>query len=114
MPFINSKVSVSLTEDKIESIKKQLGEAITIIPGKSENWLMVGFEDNCRLYFQGNNSQPSAFVEVKIFGKASHACYDKLTARICDILQTELSIPQNRIYVKYEEVSEWGWNGGNF
>ncbi len=114
MPFINSKVSVSLTEDKMECIKEQLGEAVSILLGKSENWIMIGFEDNCKLYFQGNNNQPSAFVEVKFFGKASHACYDKLTARICEILQNELSIPQNRIYVKYEEVSEWGWNGGNF
>lgn len=113
MPFINSKVSVSLTKDKIERIKEQLGEAITIIPGKSENWLMVGFEDNYNLYFQGNQDQPSAFVEVNNFGKIGSACCEKLTARICDILQTELSIPKKRIYVKYVEVSEWGWNGSN-
>lgn len=114
MPFINSKVSVKLTEDKKENIKRQLGDAITIIPGKSERWLMVGFEDCCELYFQGNNDAPSAFVEVKIFGKASHDCYNRLTGKICSILQSELGIQPDRIYVKYEEVSEWGWNGSNF
>jgi phenylpyruvate tautomerase PptA (4-oxalocrotonate tautomerase family) len=114
MPFINSKVSVSMTEDKKETIKKALGEAIQIIPGKSENWLMVGFEDNYTLYFQGTNEEPAAFVEVKIFGKASHECYNRLTEKISALYNAELGIPKNRIYVKYEEVSEWGWNGCNF
>lgn len=114
MPFINSKVSVKLTDEKKEYIKKLFGEAIEIIPGKSEKWLMVGFEENCDLYFQGNNTKPAAFVEVKIFGKASHNCYNQLTAKICSILRGELGIPEERIYVKYEEVSEWGWNGSNF
>lgn len=45
MPFINSKVTVKMTDSQKEAVKKRLGEAITLIPGKSENWLMAGFED---------------------------------------------------------------------
>lgn len=114
MPFINTKVSMELGNKKKESIKTKLGKAITFIPGKSEQWLMLGFEENCSLYFQGNNSQPSAMVEVKIFGSASKEAYNKLTASICEILEEEASIPKNRIYIKYEEISNWGWNGANF
>lgn len=114
MPFINSKVTVKLTDEKKDVIKKKLGEAISIIPGKSESWLMVGFEDEYTLYFKGNQNAPAAFVEVKIFGSASHNAYNQLTARICSIFNSELGIPEDRIYVKYEEVSEWGWNGSNF
>ena len=43
MPFINSKISVALSEDQEQEIKSRLGQAITTIPGKSESWLMVGF-----------------------------------------------------------------------
>ena len=114
MPFINSKVTVSMNEEKKESVKTRLGQAISIIPGKSENWLMVGFEDNYDLYFQGNQNAETAFVEVKIFGSAAGSVYDRLTAEICKIFNEELGIEPNRIYVKYEEVENWGWNGGNF
>lgn len=114
MPFINSKVTVSMNEEKKESVKTRLGQAISIIPGKSENWLMVGFEDNYDLYFQGNQNAETAFVEVKIFGSAAGGVYDRLTAEICKIFNEELGIEPNRIYVKYEEVENWGWNGGNF
>lgn len=113
MPFINSKVSVAMTEQQKESVKAKLGRAISLIPGKSEHWLMVGFEDQYDLYFQGNQDAPTAFVEVKLFGKGSPGIFEDMTQAICGILNEELAIPENRIYVKYEEVPYWGWNGGN-
>lgn len=114
MPFINSKVSVSLDDKKRETLKTELGKAIEIFPGKSEHWLMLNFEDNCSLYFQGDNSKPVAFIEVKVFGKITADSAEKMTKTLCDLFQKELAIPKDRIYVKYEEVNFWGWNGANF
>ncbi|AQR97889.1 MULTISPECIES: phenylpyruvate tautomerase MIF-related protein [Clostridium] len=114
MPFIGSKVSVKISKEKEEIIKTKLGKAIELIPGKSETFLMVGFEDGYSLYFAGEKLEKGAFIEVKIFGKASKDAYANLTAEICKIYEEELEIPQNKIYVKYEEVSDWGWNGKNF
>lgn len=113
MPFINTKVNTILTEQQKEALKTKLGEAITLIPGKSESWLMVGFEDNASLYFKGKSEGLIAFIEVKIFGQASSSAYDSLTAQICKIYQAELGISPDKIYVKYEEVFHWGWNGVN-
>ncbi|WMJ23868.1 phenylpyruvate tautomerase MIF-related protein [Paludicola sp. MB14-C6] len=114
MPFIQTKVNVKIEKAQEERIKTKLGKAIELIPGKSENWLMLGFEDECSLYFKGSNQKPIAFVEVKLFGKASSDAYNKLTAAITDILEDELNIASDCCYVKYEEVSNWGWNGNNF
>lgn len=114
MPYISTKVSVSISPEKEQSLKTKFGKAISILPGKSEHWLMLSFEDNCRLYFQGDNSQPTAFVEVKIYGKANADAYNRLTEEISSILGEELSIPPARIYVKYEETPYWGFNGSNF
>lgn len=113
MPFINSKVSVKMTEDQKETIKTKFGQAIASL-GKSESWLMVGFEDEYCLYFQGQKSPKIAIVEVALFGKAGAAAYEKFTEQVCDILGEVLGIPADKIYVKYEEVSNWGWNGSNF
>lgn len=114
MPFINSKISVPVSTEKKEILKTKLGEAISIIPGKSETWLMVGFEDNYDLYFQGNQNAPTAYVEVKVFGTMSDDTAKKMTKAICNLYQDELGVPADRTYVKYEEVSKWGWNGTNF
>jgi phenylpyruvate tautomerase PptA (4-oxalocrotonate tautomerase family) len=114
MPFINTKTNVSIPRDKEESIKEKLGKAIELIPGKSEGWLMVSFEEQCTLYFKGKGDSAIAFVEVKLFGSANKGAYDKLTSAITNILNEELDIEPSQIYIKYEEVSHWGWNGSNF
>lgn len=114
MPYIETKTSVKITPEKEVLLKEKLGKAIECIPGKNESWLMLSFEDGVRMWFRGDNSAPSAMVEVKILGEADPKYYGKMTAVICDILSSELGIPSDRIYVKYEEIENWGWNGSNF
>lgn len=114
MPFINSKINIKISKEQETEIKNRLGKAITLIPGKSEAWLMVGFEDAYSLYFQGEASEKIAFIEVKLFGSAQKEAYNQLTAELCNIYNQVLDIPKDKIYVKYEKVSTWGWNGSNF
>lgn len=114
MPYIGTKTTVNITKEQRTEIKKKLGEAIALIPGKSENWLMLGFEDNVKMYFKGDDTKDTAFVEVKIFGNASASVYNALTSKITDILNSCLGISPDRIYIKYEEAEYWGWNGNNF
>lgn len=114
MPFINSKISKKITKEQELEIKTLLGQAITTIPGKSESWLMLGFEDEYSLYFRGDNSENIAFVEVSVFGGENKAAFDALTGKICDIYGQVLGIKADHIYVKYDTTTNWGWNGGNF
>ena len=113
MPFIKAKTSIEVTPQKEEAIKSKLGKAIKLI-GKSEAWLMIEFEDNCRLWFRGSKSEPTAIVEIALFGKASDDQYDDMTKAVCEIISDELGISGEEIYVKYEEVAHWGYNSFNF
>ena len=113
MPFINASTNVTISQDKETVLKSKFGQAISIIPGKSESWLMVKIEDNCKMYFQGSD-EPCIFVNVKIFGNASDSALESMTAELTNIISDELAIAKNRVYVQYELCSHWGWNGGNF
>lgn len=113
MPFIDARFSTNVTQEKEEAIKKKLGEAISLI-GKSEAYLMVQIQDNCKLYFKGNKDADSAYFEVKLLGKSTKANYETLTAALCDIASEELGISGDRVYVKYEEVEHWGYNSFMF
>ncbi|MBQ9897930.1 MAG: hypothetical protein IJM44_00565 [Ruminococcus sp.] len=113
MPFINVKTNAAVSQDKAEAIKSQLGLAITAIPGKSESWLMVGIEPEYALWFKGTN-EAAAMVEVSIYGGASHNALSTLTSHITGIMTDQLGISSDRVYVKYSEVENWGWNGSNF
>ena len=114
MPFIHTKVNREITKEKEQALSRQLGEAISLLPGKSESWLMLQFEDNCRLYFKGDCGKPLALVNVKLYGKAPAGAYDRLTGKITEILGRELSIAPDGVYVVYQETEHWGYDGSNF
>ena len=99
MPFINAKISKAITKEQETQIKTMFGEAIPTIPGKSENWLMVGLEPEYTLYFRGDFTEPMAFVEVSVFGGENKVAFEKLTEKICDIFQQVLSIAPDQVYV---------------
>ena len=113
MPYIDSKITVGLTDEKKENIKSALGKAITAL-NKTENFLMVGICDNYDLWMGGEKLEKGAYVEVSLLGNASKEAYTKLTAIICDIYEKELGIPGNSVYVTYHPITDWGWNGSNF
>lgn len=113
MPFIKIKTNQRVSAQQQEVIKSGMGKAITVLPGKSEQWLMVGIEPEYRLYHQGTD-EPAAMVEVQVYGGAPASAYSALTGKISEILHTELHIPLNRIYVSYLDTPNWGWNGSNF
>lgn len=113
MPFINTKFSADITPAQETAIKTAFAQAIRLV-GKSESWLMLGFEPNCSLYFRGEKSDKIAFVEVSLYGAAPADAYDKLTAEICRILGEVLGVAADKVYVKYSPTDNWGWNGGNF
>ncbi len=112
MPFISIKTNQDLAQSK-ELIKKELGTAITAIPGKSESWLMVEINDNKEMWFKGSDA-PCAMFEVSVFGSAKDNAYDDLTKRLCKISQEWMSVAPDRTYIKYSEIEHWGYNGFNF
>lgn len=114
MPFINSKTSFAMTAEEQNKVKEELGKAICLIPGKSESWLMIGFEQNIAMYFQGNDKDKTAYVNVKVFGSAPKPACEKMTKEICRIYEAELGVPADRVYVTFDECDKWGWNGGMF
>lgn len=113
MPYIDVTTNVSLEKAEIEALKSDLGEAISLIPGKSESWLMVNVTESSNLFFKGSDA-PCAMFDVSIFGSADSSAYDALTKRICSISGERLNVSPDRTYVKYSEYSRWGWNNMNF
>ena len=113
MPFINVKANIPISDSAEQAMKRQLGQAIEALPGKTEAWLMVNFEPEARLWFAGSDDA-AAMVEVSAYGSVADEAADALTARVGDVIAGALGIAENRIYVKYAETPLWGWNGANF
>lgn len=113
MPYIETTANVAIPARKEQAIKERMGKAIELIPGKTERWLMLSFRGEAPMFFQGSDA-PCAICHVKLFGAGTESSYAKLTKALTDILHEELELEPGRVYVTYEEIGTWGWNGGNF
>lgn len=113
MPFIDVKTSVEVDHSKKQAIEERLTKSISILPGKTSSYFMCAVEDNVSMMFHGDKA-PTAFVEVKIFGKSTRDAYEKLTQEICTILREKIDVDPDYCYVKFEEVENWGYNNFMF
>lgn len=113
MPYIAIRTNKKIDKEKEIRIKERLGEAISIV-GKSESWLMVEFKSECTMYFKGLDTEDIAYVGVNLYGHGNSEAYNKMTGVITEILNSELDIKPDNIYVSYQEFDNWGWNGSNF
>lgn len=116
MPYINCVTTQTLTKDKKESLKAQMGKLIETFPGKTEDWLFVRFSDGESLYFRGREMDKAAIVEFKLFGTQERKYKDAMTSEICELLKKETSIEPESVFVVYYEIENgnWGWNGALF
>ncbi len=114
MPFIHTMTNTTVSKEKEELLRRQLGKAIEILPGKSERWLMLALSDGCRMAFHADADSAMAMVEVSLYGQASDDAKGALTAALTDILHDVLDIHPSYVYVKYTETNDWGYNGENF
>lgn len=113
MPFINTRTTVALDNAKKETLTAELCRIAKECLGKGENWVMTGYEDNASLSFRGSTAD-IAYVEVKSYGSLNGSAAGKMTGQICDLLNRELSLPADRVYVSYYPTDHWGWGGNNF
>ena len=113
MPFIDAKITLPADDATKEKLKSEFGKTMSLL-GKSETYLMVGIDDNYDLWMGGKKLDKGAYVALSLLGNASSEDYAKVTAAICNILSSELSIPSDGVYVTYHPIKDWGWNGTNF
>lgn len=113
MPFIRVTTNATIKKGSHEELIEEFGKSITVISGKTEKWLMLEFKDQAVMAFSGS-SAPCAMVEVDLFGAADEAEKSVLTSEICEIIESIVGVPQDRVYVRYLETDTWGFDGENF
>lgn len=64
MPYISTKTNIELAKDKRDALAAKYGEIISIVPGKTERWLMLSFDGGAEMYFGGRGDEPMAYIEL--------------------------------------------------
>jgi phenylpyruvate tautomerase len=116
MPLIQLETSCDLSDpSKKESVAKGLSRLAAEGIGKPEQYVMACIQDKAAMTMAGE-SGPCALVTVKSIGGLSKSVNQNLTGRICQMLEEELAVPTDRIYITFQELAptHWGWDRHTF
>ena len=115
MPCIRCTLNKKIGKEQSENLKKGFMEAIQLIPGKNPETLMVILQDSADMCFHCSSDIASAFVEVNILLRADPTeSFQKMSSVICNLLERELDIEGQNIYIRYTATKDWAWNSINF
>lgn len=114
MPLLMLKTTLSVPADKRTDIIAAASRLLAEATGKPESYVMVTLEQvsGC---FNGKEC-PLAFADVRGIGGFSKSVNTRFSKELCDLLQSKLAIPPDRVYSTFTDVpaSAWGWNRGVF
>jgi len=116
MPFLKIQVSSpSIPEKSSSAFQSEGALIISQETGKSLDFVMVLVESGAKLSF-GGRADPAAYIEVKSVGKLTSDVAAKLSGRLCALIESELFIPKDRVYIEFQESERhlWGWDGKTF
>lgn len=111
MPFIEVKTANKLSAAQRDAVKAGIGEAVTLIPGKAEEKLMIVISDANHIYFRGGEKESAAFVDVRIKDAAPYEDKVKFTEALYTVLEQKANIAKDDTYLSFSEFEEWGSRG---
>lgn len=114
MPLLKLNTNVTLDTELKSKMLGELSQLMSKETGKPERYVMISIVENSAMSFAGS-AAPLAYLECKSIGLSSGQA-KSLSASICRLLETRLSIPQDRIYIEFSNCPAdfWGWNGSTF
>ncbi|GHV72788.1 hypothetical protein AGMMS49940_00900 [Spirochaetia bacterium] len=110
MPYIAFNISEKLTASQKEIIKSETGRLVTVIPGKTEEVTIVDICDGHSMY-KGGKAIPCAYVDIRVYTKAEPAGKKQFVNDLFILLEKELGINKDNVYISVLEFEQWGDHG---
>lgn len=109
MPYIKLNTNVDVADKS--NVLRRLSQLAAKETGKPELYVMVALTHNPEMLFAGKDVA-LAFLEFKSIGLTEKQA-KSLSASISELLNTELSIAPDRIYIEFSNIPAafWGYNG---
>ena len=114
MPLLKLETTVAMSEEKRTNLLASLSKIIAQTIGKPEQYVMITVSPAAIL--MAGKPGEAAFGDIRSIGGLSNEVNQRLSQKICQLLNQSLGIAPDRIYLGFTDVkaSNWGWNGDTF
>lgn len=114
MPYLLIKTNATPAPGTMTPLLQKVSQQLAETLGKPERYVMIALEHTCPMLFAGSDA-PLAYLELKSIGLPT-ARTAELSALLARLLNQELGIPAERVYIEFSDAAGplWGWNGATF
>jgi phenylpyruvate tautomerase PptA (4-oxalocrotonate tautomerase family) len=114
MPYLSLQTNASLSQEELKLLATKLAGIVSTELGKSLNYVQIHIQPDTFLSFS-NSTDLTAFIDLRSLGFPTEKA-QTLSETLCEILQQELSIPPERVFLNFQTIqrSHWGWNSRTF
>ncbi len=114
MPYLRIQTNQTVGDAKSQALIRQASKKVAEVLCKPEQYVMVELNDKTAMLFAGSDEN-LAYLELKSIGLISDST-KALSESLCQLINAELGIEQNRIYIEFTDAKRhmWGWNGSTF
>ncbi|XP_020220127.1 macrophage migration inhibitory factor homolog [Cajanus cajan] len=109
MPCLYITTNLNLDGIDTHPIFSEATTAVSSIIGKPQKFVMVILKSSVPISFEGNK-EPAAYAEIVSMGGIDSEVKRKLIATIGTILQSNLSIPRTRFFLKVFDTTAFRTN----
>ena len=110
MPYISVTTSLKPSGEQMLRVKSELGRLIGLVPGKTEENLMIDLAAS-RSMFKAGEAVACAFVEAKLWGKVEAGAKKRFVEEVLAMLRRELGLEERNLFLNLLELDEWGSGG---
>ena len=111
MPCIELNISKKISKASKKILSDRLTTDITLIPGKTQEQVMVVIRDDSYIQMGDKFLENGAFINMGCFGTADQESNRNYAMRMYEILNEELGIDKDDIYMNLTERLWWGCHG---
>ena len=112
MPYIRLSVTQKLDQDKQEELVKEIGETMSLIPGKDARGLMIDMEDGKTMYIGGVKQENMVFADVRYYSNFDYQTKKNFTVAVLNAMEKVLGTTKDRMFLTINEYNNWGGFGG--
>ena len=114
MPYLKIQTNQRVSKKAKDAVLKEASVIIAQELEKPEDFVMIAIQPETAMIFAGTHD-PVAFLELKGIGLTVKKA-KPLSGILCEMIEDNLGIPKDRVYVKFIDVNPamWGWKGDTF
>ena len=112
MPQVNIITSRKLDDKTKDTLQREIGAAMPLLPGKTIDNTFIAICDSCSIFNAGAPAD-AAFVDVRLFKASPEDSKKEFAKKIFEIFKSVANIEPGQIYMNFIELEHWA-SGGDY